>query len=182
MTFKSGEDPAQNTTATEAYERVFAYRFKMYIEKRGFAGTGNLIVRHADFDKIGPFLGIQFEEDTDWGHRARAAGYSLRYVPDLIVYHSPRSYDELVTKWDRHTLHLFNNMRKKPLWQILWIASSFALLASPFIHGWKFLTTNRIHGAGLRWKSFLVLFRIRAHRAFNRLALLRSTKNIVWNR
>jgi glycosyltransferase involved in cell wall biosynthesis len=32
-------------SATEAYESVFAYRFKLYIEQRGFSGTGNLVVR-----------------------------------------------------------------------------------------------------------------------------------------
>src|SRR5262249_37924213 len=35
-------------TANEAYEAVFSYRFKWYIEKLGFCGTGNLVVRRAD--------------------------------------------------------------------------------------------------------------------------------------
>ena len=32
-------------SALEAYESVFAYRFKLYIEQHGFSGTGNLVVR-----------------------------------------------------------------------------------------------------------------------------------------
>src|SRR5262249_35858022 len=36
-------------TAIEAYEGVFAYRFKLYIERHGFCGTGNLVVHRADF-------------------------------------------------------------------------------------------------------------------------------------
>ena len=45
-------------TAVEAYESVFAYRFKLYIEKHGYSGTGNLVVRRSDFERIGPFAGI----------------------------------------------------------------------------------------------------------------------------
>ena len=38
-------EPNTEITALEAYESVFAYRFKLYIEQLGFCGTGNLIVR-----------------------------------------------------------------------------------------------------------------------------------------
>src|SRR5262249_7244023 len=41
-------------SALEAYESVFAYRFKMYIERHGYSGTGNLVVRAADFRRAGP--------------------------------------------------------------------------------------------------------------------------------
>ena len=53
--------------AIEAYESVFAYRFKMYIEKQGYSGTGNLAVRRADFARVGPFRGLEVAEDVEWG-------------------------------------------------------------------------------------------------------------------
>jgi glycosyltransferase involved in cell wall biosynthesis len=59
-------DNNETFTAIEAYECVFAYRFKLYIEKQGYCGTGNMAMRRSDFAKVGPFAGIQFAEDVDW--------------------------------------------------------------------------------------------------------------------
>ena len=88
--FRSGAKAQTAITALEAYESVFAYRFKLYIEEHGFSGTGNLVVRRADFKTIGPFRGIEVAEDIDWGQRARAAGYTFVYVPEMIVFHPAR--------------------------------------------------------------------------------------------
>jgi hypothetical protein len=44
---------------------VFAYMQTAYIEKHGFFGTSNLVVRRVDFERIGPFEGIQVAEDMD---------------------------------------------------------------------------------------------------------------------
>ena len=64
-------------TAIEAYETIFAYRFKLYIEKHSFSGTGNLVVRRTDFEAVGPFAGINVAEDIEWGRRVRAARRKL---------------------------------------------------------------------------------------------------------
>ena len=121
-------------TAIEAYESVFGYRFKLYIEQHGFCGTGNLVVHRKDFAKIGPFAGIHFAEDIDWGKRARAAGCKFRYVPDMIVFHpARRSLPELYVKWDRHIQHFFNMAQEKPGWQVRWIARAVAVLGSPIV-------------------------------------------------
>ena len=70
-------DNTDSSTSIEAYESVFGYRFKLYIEQHGFCGTGNLLVRRADFERIGPFAGIKFAEDIEWGQRARDAGFAF---------------------------------------------------------------------------------------------------------
>jgi len=57
-------------THLEAYESIFAYRQQEYIETMGFSGTGNLAVGREDFERIGPFAGIEVAEDRDWGRRA----------------------------------------------------------------------------------------------------------------
>ena len=140
-------DNKKEFTALEAYEGVFAYRFKLYIEQQGFSGTGNLMVRRADFLKIGPFSGIDFAEDMEWGQRACRAGYKFRYVPGMIVFHpARRTWRELCVKWDRQILHYLNMARGKPGWKIRWIARAFAVLASPAIDFIKVLNSDRISG------------------------------------
>jgi glycosyltransferase involved in cell wall biosynthesis len=170
-------------TAIEAYESVFGYRFKLYIEHHGYCGTGNLVVRRADFEKIGPFAGIQFAEDVEWGQRASAAGFRFRYVPEMIVFHpARRSLQELYAKWDRHIQHAVNLARGTPAWKIRWVARAAAILASPMFDFAKVLASNRIHGGSARLKAILVLCAIRTHRARKMLTLLRTGNLVVWNR
>ena len=83
-------DDQSRFTSLEAYENLFAYMQQRYIEKNGFSGSGNLVVRRKDFMCVGPFRGIEVAEDMDWGSRAIAAGFRFRYAPDLIIYHPAR--------------------------------------------------------------------------------------------
>jgi GT2 family glycosyltransferase len=169
--------------AIEAYESVFAYRFKLYIEQHGFSGTGNLMVRRSSFEKIGPFAGINLAEDMDWGWRACRAGFRFRYVPEMIVFHpARRTLHELCVKWDRQIQHAINTARDQPRWRIRWIARALAVLGSPAIDFAKVLNSDRIHGAGTRLKAILVLVAIRAHRAHKMLGLMWESKAVVWNR
>jgi len=70
-------DDGKAFTAIEAYESVFAYRFKLYIEQHGFSGTGNLVVHREDFEKVGPFAGIDFAEDHGLGTTRAQCGISV---------------------------------------------------------------------------------------------------------
>jgi glycosyltransferase involved in cell wall biosynthesis len=176
-------DRQQTSTAIEAYESVFGYRFKLYIERHGFCGTGNLVVRRVDYERVGPFAGINFAEDIEWGERARSAGLRFRYVPEMIVFHPPRrSLHELYAKWDRHIQHFLNMARDKPGWKVRWIARSLAVLGSPIVDSGKVLTSDRIQGISTRLKAILVLLAIRTHRAHKMLSLLMASKGVVWNR
>jgi GT2 family glycosyltransferase len=176
-------DDQTRYTAIEAYESVFAYLQKMYIEQHGFSGTGNLMARRADFAAIGPFSGIQMAEDIEWGQRARAAGFAIKYVPDMIVYHPGRhSLRELFTKWDRHLQHYVNMAREKPYWQIRWLARAAGVLASPVVAWTKLVTTDRLEGLVPRLKAFGVLVAVRAYRAYRMITLLPAQKGVVWNR
>ena len=170
-------------TAIEAYESVFAYRFKLYIERHGFSGTGNLVVRRSDFERVGPFAGIDIAEDMDWGRRAKEAGCNFRYVPDMIVYHpSRRSIRELLVKWDRHLLHAANTSDGTYAWKIRWIARAFAVLASPLVDWPRVIFTDRIQGVSSRVKALFVLTVVRLYRFWRMLALLNSNEGVVWNR
>jgi hypothetical protein len=162
---------------------VFAYRFKLYIERQGFAGTGNLVVHRADFDKVGGFAGIQLAEDMEWGQRACSAGFRFRYVPEMIVFHpARRSLAELYAKWDRQIQHYLNMAQGKPAWKIRWIARALVVLGSPAIDFAKVLGSDRIQGISARFKAIAILIAVRVHRARTMLALLLQRKAVVWNR
>jgi glycosyltransferase involved in cell wall biosynthesis len=175
------EDEA--VTAIAAYESVFAYRFKLYIEQHGFSGTGNLAMFRADFETIGPFAGIDVAEDMEWGQRACSAEFRFRYVPEMIVFHpARRSLEELYAKWDRQIQHYLNMARDKPVWRFRWIARALLILGSPILDIATVFRSDRIQGMPARLKAIAVLCRIRAHRAFKMLSLLYAGKSIVWNR
>ena len=170
-------------TALEAYESVFAYRFKLYIEEHGFSGTGNLVVRCADFKIIGPFRGIEVAEDIDWGQRARAAGYTFVYVPEMIVFHPAReSIQELYVKWDRQIQHAVNSRDNNVMWHIRWVLRAFSILVSPVVDWTNVIVSDRIHGASPRLKAIFVLLAIRVYRAYKMISLLLSNKGVMWNR
>jgi glycosyltransferase involved in cell wall biosynthesis len=170
-------------TAIEAYESVFAYRFKLYIEQHGFSGTGNLAMLRSDFETIGPFAGIDIAEDMEWGQRACSAGFQFRYVPDMIVFHpARRSIQELYAKWDRQIQHYCNMAQDKPAWRLQWIMRALLILGSPIIDIATVFHSDRIQGVPARLKAVAVLCKIRAHRAFKMLSLLHGGKSIVWNR
>jgi glycosyltransferase involved in cell wall biosynthesis len=170
-------------TATEAYESVFAYRFKLYIEQHGFSGTGNLVVRRSDFDRVGPFAGIQIAEDIDWGRRALLAGCTFQYIPRMIVYHpARRSVTDLFVKWDRHLQHAVNASDGSLAWKIRWAARAFVVLASPIVDWPKVVFTDRLEGWSSRVKAFAVLVTVRFYRFWRMLALVNTKAGVVWNR
>ncbi len=176
-------EPKRSMTAVEAYESVFAYLFKHYIERRGFSGTGNLVLHRRDFHVVGPFAGIGIAEDMEWGHRACAAGFTFRYVPEMIVFHPAReSFRELRVKWDRHIRHYINMARGKPLWRLRWTAKALAVLVSPLVDCFKVLTSDRLQGAVNRVKALLILVAIRSYRAWIMMILLWAPSEVVWNR
>jgi len=170
-------------TALEAYESIFAYRFKLYIERHGYSGTGNLVMRRVDFEKVGPFGGIHLAEDYDWGVRARAVGLTFRYVPEMIVFHPARkSIRELFVKWDRHIRHDLYSAQNRKGWRVRWFARAFAVLVSPGVDSVKVITSDRIHGYSARVKALVVLLVVRVYRAWRMTTLPASKRAIIWNR
>ncbi|MGB9114628.1 glycosyltransferase [Bradyrhizobium sp.] len=175
-------DDQSRFTSLEAYESLFAYMQKRYIEKNGFSGTGNLVVRRIDIMRVGPFKGIEVAEDMDWGSRAIAAGLRFRYEPDLIIYHpARRTMAELFAKWDRHLQHYLNKAKEKPLWRIFWAARAVGVFLSPVAELGKILTSPKISGLSTRFQAASVLVAIRSYRAWKMLQLLGPHKTIIWN-
>jgi len=170
-------------TAIEAYESVFGFRNRLYVTKHGYSVTANLAVRRADFAKVGPFPGIQFAEDMQWGQMAIRAGCEFCYVPGMVVFHpARRSLRELYAKWDRQITHYRNMAQGARGWQLRWLATALLVLASPAAGAITIMTSGRLHGIGNRLKAIAVLCAVRGHRTAKMLALLRREGAVVWNR
>lgn len=158
-------DP-RRLTGIEAYEAVFAYRQAMYIRKRNFSGTGNLAMAAPVHRAVGPFAGIDVAEDLDWGQRAAAAGYRIRYVPGMIVYHPARpDFASLTRKWQRHIRHdwVAHQAAGRPAWR--WWARAGAMVVSVPVDALRLLGSGRLLGLANRWRGIGVLAQLRLFRA-----------------
>lgn len=157
-------DPGR-MSAIEAYESIYAYRQKDYIERQNFSGTGNLAMRREVYEEVGPFAGIEVAEDRDWGQRATAMGKTLVYVPEMIVYHpARRSLSELQSKWDRHIAHDYEMVRQ-PAKFLVWLAKCAALPASAVLEIPRILMSRRVRGIPARLAAWAVVTRLRCYRA-----------------
>ncbi len=161
-----GREIPSAPTALEAYESVFAYRQKEYIEKLGFSGTGNLAMRRAAFDRVGPFAGIAVAEDRDWGRRATGMGLKIKYLANMIVYHPARkTIAELRKKWDRHISHDYEEKSAGFAGKLKWAGLTVAVAASGILDARKVMTSNRVTTLRERALASHVLLQIRLYRA-----------------
>lgn len=167
---------AAQLTPVEAYEAVFAYRQRMYIEQQGFSGTGNLAMHRDVHAAVGPFAGIGLAEDRDWGQRASAAGYRPVYVPAMCIYHPARTdLASLKLKWQRHVAHDWAGHRAagKPLWR--WLAKAAAMPASVIVDGVRLLISPRLSGLANRLRGLGVLAQVRMLRRAEMLRVVGAT-------
>jgi GT2 family glycosyltransferase len=172
-------------TALEAYESVFAYRQKLYIDRDGFSGTGNLAMRRDVFDRVGPFAGIGIAEDYDWGRRARALGHPARYVPGMIVFHPARTtMAQLEAKWRRHIAHDLAERRARGGGGLKWTLKALAMLASIVPHSAKIALSPHVKGPGNIARGIIALAQIRWFRCLEMLRQARGSANAAgeWNR
>jgi GT2 family glycosyltransferase len=156
-------DPAR-LTVLEAYESIYAYRMDRYIAREGFTGTGNLVVRRSVMQDVGPFAGLSVAEDRDWGQRATARGYQIRFVAAMRVYHPARAdFTGLYQKWDRHTAHDFVAARGLT-GRLKFGAKALAMGLSPLAELPRILVSDRITGLRSKALAWAGLVRIRLYR------------------
>ena len=83
----------QELSATEMYEKAYAFRQQDFVALQGMAATANMITYRHVFDAVGLFReDLMSGGDAEWGRRAQAAGYSVVYAPDCVVYHPARRH------------------------------------------------------------------------------------------
>jgi GT2 family glycosyltransferase len=149
----------------EAYERVFNFNFRRYIEKVGFTGTGNMFVPRRVFDRVGGFrAGVA--EDVDWSFRARALGYRIGYAERAVVGHpARRNWDDLEQRWARMEAEHFLLWRERRRGRALFALRALAMPLSAVPHAGRVFFSSRLPGPRARLGAIAVLFRLRLWRA-----------------
>jgi GT2 family glycosyltransferase len=165
------EDEAR-LTPVEAFERVFAFDFKTYIERKGFTGSGNLFCPANLFAHVGGFR-VGVSEDYEWSKRAQAHGYRLGYAPRAIIGHpARRTWEELTRKWRRLNIETYGLSADVRGRRLRWLLRSLALPASAVVHTPKVLFSPKLKTASERLGGLAVLYGIRFWRLCDGLALL----------
>ena len=162
---------AARPTSVEAYETVFNFNFRHYIEKVGFTGTGNMFVPRPVFDRVGGFrTGVA--EDVDWSFRARALGYSLGYAERAVVGHpARRSWKDLEQRWARMEAEHYLLCREQRWGRLRWVIKALAMPLSVLPHAARVLRTRRLPNLRARFGAILVLARLRLWRARRMIGL-----------
>lgn len=173
-------------TAVEAYESIYSYRARDYVQKYGFAATGNMAVRASVFRAVGPFGGIATMEDTEWGQRATGMGFKIAYLPQAkVLTGSCKSFGQLAGRWDRHVAHEFRHVAGTKS-MARWLLTGAVIAASPLPEIVSIMRSDRVSGLRSRWLTFTCLTRIRLYRARRMfgLALWDNSAAVVgsWNR
>jgi GT2 family glycosyltransferase len=163
---------AEYPTPAEAFEVVFAFNFKKYIEKDKFSGSGNLFVPRAVFDQVGGFR-AHVSEDMEWCRRANAMGFTLGYAERAIVYHAARrDWSDLTRRWDRFMVEDIRLAMERPGWQLRWITHAVIVAMSPLGHWLRVLRSPRLVGRRAKCRGLLGLLRIRSYRSYRMIYLL----------
>lgn len=166
-------EDAAAPTPVEAFERVFAFRQRDYVERKRFSVTANLFVASATARAIGPFRnGVA--EDVDWCRRADALGFRLAFNDSSRVSHpARRTWSELIRKWDRITVERWRGFGGRgSARRLSWAALAVATALSAGPHVVAVFMSARLEGVRQRAAAAGVLARIRFWRARRMLALL----------
>lgn len=148
-------------SGAEAFERVFAFDNRRYVEEKGFTVTANLFCRRALFDAVGPFK-VGVSEDLEWCQRAVTLGYSIGYAADAVVAHPARpDWPALLAKWQRLSAESFALALTHPLGRVKWGVRSLALLPSTLAHAPRVLTSAALTGTVERRRALATLIRLR---------------------
>jgi GT2 family glycosyltransferase len=162
----------QDVTPSEAFEAVFAFDFKKYIEKDKFSGSGNLFVPKAIFERVGGFrAGVS--EDVEWCRRANAMGYRLGYAERAIVQHAARrEWAELKRKWDRVLIETFRLARERPVWRLRWFGYAAVVAGSVLAHWISVIRSPRLIGLRAKCCGLIGLVRNRSYRSYRMMCFL----------
>lgn len=151
-------------SGAEAFEAVFAFRQRDYVERKGFSVTANLLTTRAVFDAVGDLV-PGLSEDVDWCWRATARGYPLIYADTLSVSHPTRSdWPALTRKWRRTTAEGFHLNGTGPAARLKWALRGLAVAASGPLHVPKILFSNRLDSQTERLCGAGTLLRLRLAR------------------
>jgi len=172
------EDPAALTPA-EAFERVFAFDNRRYVESENFTVTANLFCSLKNFASIGPFK-VGLSEDKEWCNRAVKKGYSLGYVQEAVVGHPARKdWLELKRKWERINRETYGLVNESIMGRLFWAVRSVILLLSIFPHSFKILNSDQLPNRTSRVAALKMLVTQRCWRFVHYWVLLFNSHKIT---
>lgn len=158
------ENPPPRSGA-EAFETVFAFDNRCYIEKKGFSVTANLLTTRDVFNAVGLFS-PGLSEDLDWCRRATAQGFRLVYNDALRVAHPTRSdWTALERKWHRLTIESWGlqGTGAGAGARLRWVLRALALPLSVLLHAPRVLGSDKLSGSEKR-AALATLTRLRLRR------------------
>lgn len=148
----------------QAFESVFAFDNKHYVERKGFSVTANLFCSRALFEATGPFR-VGMSEDLEWCHRARRAGFSIGYAADVKVSHPARKdWPQLLAKWRRIQSETYALQSPTLRNKGRWLARAWAMPVSIVAHAPKIWSSTALASSGERWRALACLIRLRMWR------------------
>lgn len=151
-------------SGAEAFETVFAFHQKTYVEQKGFSVTANLLTSRHVCDATGPMV-PGMAEDVDWCKAATARGFPLRYADELRVSHPTRQdWAALARKWRRTTNEMFRSHGTSPGKRLTWALRALAVAASALPHSGKILSAPELSRQE-KWRGLGTLWHLRAQRA-----------------
>jgi GT2 family glycosyltransferase len=157
------DETAGPRSGAQAFEAVFAFDNRGYVERMGFSVTANLVTRRDVFAAVGPFRG-GVSEDSDWCRRATARGFRLAYDAALRVGHPSRGdWPALRRKWRRLTAERFALDGGGARGRALWAARALLMPASVVAHAPRVLRHPAL-AAGERARALATLARLRLAR------------------
>lgn len=151
-------------SGAEAFEQVFAFDNRHYVEKLGFTVTANLFTRREVFTSVGGFR-MHVSEDLEWCRRAVDGGYRIAFEPKAVVAHPARSdWPELLRKWQRLQQESYALALENPGGRMRWLTRAWALPASIPVHAIRILMTDELSNGAERWRALVTLVRLRLWR------------------
>lgn len=159
-------DRSHPLTPAEAFELVFAFDNRAYVENKHFTVTANLFVRRADFYRVGGFrTGVS--EDQEWCLRAKSKGLKIAYAEDARVGHPARTtWPDFLKKWRRLVAEQYLITREWRFGRTRWLLKSWALPFSIPFHLPRIWRSDRLESSSERLAGTVALVRIRLWRLF----------------
>ena len=160
------DETAAPKSGAEAFETVFAFDNRAYIEKKGFSVTANLLTTRDVFDATGPFKS-GMSEDLDWCHRAVSRGFTLVHASDLRIAHPTRSdWLALQRKWSRLTEEAWGLQSKGIASRLRWGLRACLMPVSILLHTPRILLTHQLSSLAERRAALATLVRLRLIRGY----------------
>jgi GT2 family glycosyltransferase len=167
-------------TPAEAFERVFAFDNELYVRRKQFTVTANLVCPRAVFEQVGGFRnGVS--EDLDWCHRAKQAGFRIGYAGQAIVGHPARhTLSELTRKWTRIQRETASLIIQRPADRLRWLGRGWLIPMSIVPGAIRVCRSDKLTNPGDRWRALVGLAYIRLWRFFDAHSIFLSHRPDRW--